>query len=170
MERVMVSGTTYNRNEARITLTNVPDIPGMAAKLFHPISEAGINVDLIVQGSGSIPGRANLSFTVPKPHYEETMEIAKRVAGEIDAGVHSNPNIAKISVIGVGMRSHSGVASKMFDILASQNINLKMISTSEIKISCIIDEKFAELAVRLLHDAFELDKAPGERVVIAEES
>ncbi len=169
MERVMVSGITYNRNEARITLTNVPDIPGMAAKLFHPISEAGINVDLIVQGSGSIPGRANLSFTVPKPHYEETMEIAKRVAGEIDAGVHSNPNIAKISVIGVGMRSHSGVASKMFDILASQNINLKMISTSEIKISCIIDEKFAELAVRLLHDAFELDKAPGERVVIAEE-
>ncbi len=170
MEKVMVSGITYNRNEARITLTNVPDQPGMAARLFRPISEAGINVDLIVQGSGSIPKRANLSFTVPKQHYEETMKIAERVAKEIDAGVHSNPNIAKISVIGVGMRSHSGIASKMFDILAAENINLKMIATSEIKISCIIDEKYTELAVRVLHDAFQLDKAPGERVTIAEET
>ncbi len=169
MERVMVSGITYNKSEARITLTNVPDIPGMAAKLFQPISEAGINVDLIVQGSGSIPGRANLSFTVPKPHYQETMQIAERVAKEIEAGVHSNPNIAKISVIGVGMRSHSGVASKMFEILARENINLKMISTSEIKISCVIDEKYTELAVRVLHDAFELDKEPGERITIREE-
>lgn len=169
MERVMVSGITYNKNEARITLTNVPDIPGMAAKLFRPISEAGINLDLIVQGSGSIPGRANLSFTVPKPHYQETMQIAERVAKEIDAGVHSNPNISKISVIGVGMRSHSGVATKMFEILARENINLKMISTSEIKISCVIDDKYTELAVRVLHDAFELDKEPGERITIREE-
>jgi aspartate kinase len=170
MEKVMVSGITYNKNESRITLTNVPDVPGMAVKLFRPISEAGINVDLIVQGSGSIPGRANLSFTVPKPHYEETMRIAEQVAKEIDAGVHSNPSIAKISVIGVGMRSHSGVATKMFETLARENINLKMISTSEIKISCIIDEKYGELAVRLLHDAFSLDKTPGERIKIQEES
>jgi aspartate kinase len=169
MERVVVSGITYNRNEARITLTNVPDVPGMAAKLFRPISEAGINVDLIVQGSGSIPGRANLSFTVPKPHYEQTMRIAEEVAKGIDAGVHSNPNIAKISIIGVGMRTHSGVASKMFETLARENINLKMISTSEIKISCVIDERYTELAVRVLHDAFHLDKEPGARIKIQEE-
>jgi aspartate kinase len=170
MEKVMVSGITYNKNEARITLTNVPDTPGMAAKLFRPISAAGINVDLIVQGSGSIPGRANLSFTVPKRHYQETIQIAERVAKEIDAGVHSNPNIAKISVIGVGMRSHSGVASKMFETLARQNINLKMISTSEIKISCVIDEKYTELAVRVLHDVFQLDKDPGDRITVKEEA
>ena len=170
MERVLVSGITYDRNEARITLANVPDVPGMAAKLFRPISEAGINVDLIVQGSGSIPGRANLSFTVPKPHYEETMKIADEVAKQIDAVVHSNPNISKISVIGVGMRAHSGVASKMFEVLAAQNINLKMISTSEIKISCVIDEKYTELAVRVLHDAFQLDKDPGDRITIREET
>jgi aspartate kinase len=169
MEKVMVSGITYNKNEARITLTNVPDLPGMALRLFRPISEAGINVDLIVQGSGSIPGRANLSFTVPKPNYQETMKIAERVAKEIDAGVHSNPNIAKISVIGVGMRTHIGVASKMFETLARENVNLKMISTSEIKISCVIDEKYTELAVRVLHDAFELDKEPGDRITIKEE-
>jgi aspartate kinase len=169
MEKVVVSGITYNRNEARITLTNVPDVPGMAAQLFRPISEAGINVDLIVQGSGSVPGRANLSFTVPKAHYEQTMRIAEGVAKGMDAGVHSNPNIAKISVIGVGMRTHSGVASKMFETLARENINLKMISTSEIKISCVIDEKYTELAVRVLHDAFELEKEPGDRIKIHEE-
>jgi aspartate kinase len=169
MEKVVVAGITFSRNEARITLTNVPDVPGMAAKLFRPISEAGINVDLIVQGSGSIPKRANLSFTVPKENYEETMKIAERVAKEIDAGVHSNPNIAKISVIGVGMRNHSGVASKMFEVLSAQNINLKMIATSEIKISCVIDDKYTELAVRELHDAFQLDKDPDDRITINEE-
>lgn len=166
MEKVVVSGITYNKKEARITFTNVPDVPGMAAKIFRPISQAGINVDLIVQGSGSIPGRANISFTVPKSHYEETLKLAEQVAKEIDAGVHSNPNIAKISIIGVGMRSHSGVATRMFETLAAQNINLKMIATSEIKISCVIDEKYTELAVRVLHDAFELDKDPCDRAKI----
>ncbi len=169
MEKVVVSGITFNRSEARITFTNVPDVPGMAAKIFKPISEAGINVDLIVQGSGSIPGRANISFTVPKAHYQETLKLAEQIARGIDAGVHSNPNISKISVIGVGMRSHSGVASRMFETLAQQNINIKMISTSEIKISCVIDEKYTELAVRVLHDAFELDKDPRERIKIYEE-
>lgn len=170
MEKVVVSGITYNKNEARITLTNVPDQPGMAAKLFHALSEARVNIDLIVQGSGSIPGRANISFTVPRPDYETTKALAEKVADEIGAGVvHSNPSIAKISVIGVGMRSHSGVASKMFDALAAENINIKMIATSEIKISCIIDEKYTELAVRVLHDAFELDRPPHERIRIQEE-
>lgn len=161
MEQVVVSGITYNRNEARITITNVPDVPGMAAKLFRPISDAKINVDLIVQGSGSIPGRTDMSFTVPKPDYDRAFKIAERIAEEIGAGkAHSNPHIAKISVIGLGMRSHSGVACKIFETLSNQNINIKMISTSEIKVSCVIDEKYTELAVRVLHDAFELEKEP----------
>lgn len=171
MEKVVVSGITYNKKEARITLTDIPDQPGMAAKLFHPLSDANINVDLIVQGSGTIPGRANISFTVPQADYKQTMEIAQKVASQIGSGVvHSNPDIAKISVIGLGMRNHSGVASKMFDTLAGENINLKMISTSEIKISCVIDEKYTELAVRVLHDAFELDKEPHGEIKIKEES
>jgi len=170
MEKVLVSGITYNKNEARITITNVPDMPGMASKLFRPISAANINVDLIVQGSGSTPGQVNMSFTVPKTDYEKTMAIVTEVAKELGAGsVHSNPEISKVSVIGVGMRSHSGVASKMFETLAAQNINIKMIATSEIRISCIIDEKYTELAVRELHDVFMLDKAPNERLSIAEE-
>lgn len=170
MEKVVVSGITYNRNEARITLTDVPDQPGMAAKLFQPLSEEDVNVDLIVQGRGSVLGKANISFTVPQKDYEKTMRIAERVGMEIGAGrVHSNPNISKISLIGLGMRSHSGVASKMFITLAKENINIKMISTSEIKISVIIDEKYTELAVRVLHDAFQLDKPPNERILIREE-
>ncbi|NTU48238.1 MAG: aspartate kinase [Syntrophobacteraceae bacterium] len=171
MEKVVVSGITYNRNEARITLTDVPDIPGMAARLFRPLSDEDINIDLIVQGRGSFLGKANISFTVPQKDYEKTMEVARQVGEEIGAGrVHSNPNISKISLIGLGMRSHSGVASKMFDILAKENINIKMISTSEIKISVIIDEKYTELAVRVLHDAFQLEKPPNERILIREET
>ena len=170
MEKVVVSGITYNKGEARVTVTEVPDIPGMAAKIFQPLSEELINVDLIIQGSGSIPGRANISFTVPKPDFERTMKIVQGVSKEIDAGhVHGNPNIAKVSVIGLGMRSHSGVASRMFAALSRENINLKMIATSEIKISCIIDEKYTELAVRVLHDAFELDKDPHGRIEIRRE-
>jgi aspartate kinase len=171
MEKVVVSGITYNKGEARVTVTEVPDMPGMAAKIFQPLSEELINVDLIIQGSGSIPGRANISFTVPQPDFERTMKICERVSKEIDAGtVHGNPNISKISVIGLGMRSHSGVASRMFNALARENINLKMIATSEIKISCIIDEKYTELAVRVLHDAFELHKDPHGRIEIRKES
>lgn len=170
MEKVVVSGITFSKKEARITVTNVPDAPGMAAKLFLPFSEAGINVDMIIQGSGSIPGRANISFTVPRTDYEKTVKMADQMAREIGAGnVHSNPQIAKISVIGLGMRSHSGVASKMFETLARENINIKMISTSEIKISVVIDEKYTELAVRVLHDAFELDKEYHGRIQIKEE-
>jgi aspartate kinase len=170
MERVLVSGITYSKKEARITLPDVPDIPGMVARLFSPISDAKINVDMIIQGRGSIPGRANVSFTVPRADYEKTFAIAERVAAEIGAGrVHSNPGIAKISVIGLGMRSHSGVAKLMFETLARENINVKMISTSEIKISCVIDEKYTELAVRILHDAFQLDKEPNGTLGVQEE-
>jgi len=171
MEKVVVSGITYSKKEARITVTNVPDMPGMAAQLFHPISHAGINVDMIIQGSGSVSGKANISFTVPRLDYEKTVQIAEKISQEIGAGaVHSNPHIAKISVIGLGMRSHSGVASKMFDTLASENINIKMISTSEIKISVVIDAKYTELAVRVLYDAFELDKEYHGRIEIKEEN
>jgi len=170
MEKVVVSGITYNKNEARITATDVPDVPGMAATLFKPISEAGVNVDMIIQGSGAVVGRANISFTIPKSSYEKTVGIAEKVAAEIGAGpVHGNPNIAKISIIGLGMRSHSGVACKMFEVLAKENINIKMISTSEIKVSCVIDDKYTELAVRVLHDAFELDKDFHGRIKIKEE-
>ncbi|MFZ2445040.1 MAG: aspartate kinase [Syntrophobacteraceae bacterium] len=159
MEKVVVSGITYNKNEGRITITNVPDQPGVAAKVFRPISEAQINVDLIVQGGSGIPGRANISFTVPKSAYDKTIQILGEVARELgESQVQGDPGIAKISIIGLGMRSHSGVATKMFDTLARENINIKMIATSEIKVSCIIDEKYTELAVRVLHDAFELDK------------
>ena len=159
MEHVVVSGITYNKNEGRITITNVPDQPGVAARVFRPISAANINVDLIVQGGSGITGRANISFTVPKSSYDQTIKILEDLARELgDSHVLGDPGIAKISVIGLGMRSHSGVATKMFDTLARENINIKMIATSEIKISCIIDEKYTELAVRVLHDAFELDK------------
>lgn len=160
MEHVVVSGITYNKNEGRITITNVPDQPGVAAKIFRPIADAHINVDLIVQGGSGIPGRANMSFTVPKNSYEKAIKILEGVAAEFGdtSQVLGNPDIAKISIIGLGMRSHSGVATKMFDVLSRENINIKMIATSEIKISCIIDEKYTELAVRVLHDAFELDK------------
>jgi aspartate kinase len=167
MERVVVSGITYSKNDARITVTDVPNVPGMAARLFKPIAAEGINVDMIVQGSTGAPGKANISFTVPKPDYEKTVAIAERVSQEIGAGkVNSNPHIVKVSVIGVGMRNHSGVATRMFDTLANENINIIMISTSEIKISCVLDEKYAELAVRVLHDAFELDKEPNGNLTI----
>ncbi len=159
MEKVVVSGITYNKNEGRVTITNVPDQPGIAAKVFRPISEANINVDLIVQGGSASPGRADISFTVAKNSYEKTLEILNSVARELgDCKVSGDPGIAKISIIGLGMRSHSGVATKMFDTLSRENINIKMIATSEIKVSCIIDEKYTELAVRILHDAFDLDK------------
>jgi len=159
MEKVVVSGITYNKSESRVTITNVPDQPGIAAKVFHPISDANINVDLIIQGASGIPGKANISFTVPRSSYEQTMGILKSIAtGLGECQVIGDSGISKVSIIGIGMRSSSGVATKMFETLAKQNINIKMIATSEIKISCVIDDKYTELAVRVLHDAFELDK------------
>ncbi|NVM21945.1 MAG: aspartate kinase [Desulfobacterales bacterium] len=157
MERLVVSGVAYSKDEARITLTRVPDRPGIASKIFTPIAEAGIVVDMIIQNTRK-SGLTDLTFTVPKSEYQRAMAIQKEVAKSIGAEeVLGDEHIAKVSVIGVGMRSHSGVASKTFAALADENINIMMISTSEIKISCIIEEKYTELAVRVLHNAFGLN-------------
>jgi aspartate kinase len=157
MERLVVSGVTHDKNQARITLKKVPDQPGVAAKIFTPIAEAGIVVDMIIQNTRA-GGQTDLTFTVPKPSYNTALEMEKQIARQIGAeDVFGDENIAKVSVIGVGMKDHSGVASKMFATLAAENINIILISTSEIRISCIIEEKYTELAVRVLHSAFGLD-------------
>jgi aspartate kinase len=159
MERVVVSGVTYNKNEARIEIMRVPDVPGIAAKIFKPIANANIVVDMIVQTSSTEKGCADIAFTVPKTDFAKTLQIVKETIKEFGGKeVNADENIAKVSIVGVGMRSHSNVATQMFSALAKEGINIQMISTSEIKISCIIDSKYTELAVRALHDAFELDK------------
>ena len=158
MERVLVSGVTYNKNEARITVVRIPDKPGIASKLFSPISNANIIVDMIIQNS-SADGYADLTFTVPKADFKKALKLVKNAAEEIKAQeVLADENIAKVSIVGAGMVSHAGVASKMFTALAKENINILMISTSEIKISCVVDGKYGELAARVLHQAFGLDK------------
>lgn len=160
MESMLVSGITYSKNEARITLSKVQDKPGIASKIFTPISDGGINVDMIIQNTRA-GDLTDMTFTVPRTDYKKALSIIKKVAEEIGAdNVSGSDNIAKISVVGVGMRNHSGIATTMFHILSSEGINILMISTSEIKISCVIEEKYTELAVRTLHDAFELDKGP----------
>jgi aspartate kinase len=159
MEKVLVSGVAYSKNEARVTIKKVPDKPGIAAKLFDPIFKAGIVVDMIVQNT-SEDEMTDLTFTVPKPDFLKTMELVKEVATEIGAEkVLGDKEIAKVSIVGVGMRNHAGIALKMFETLAKENINIMMISTSEIKISCVIEEKYTELAVRVLHKAFGLEKS-----------
>lgn len=158
MEKLIVTAVTHDKNQARITLKKVPDQPGIAAKIFSPIAEAGIIVDMIIQNTRAM-GKTDLTFTVPISDYERAMEIERGVAREIGAEkVFGGKNIAKVSVIGVGMRNHSGVASSMFNVLAAENVNIIMISTSEIRISCVIEEKYTELAVRVLHTAFGLDR------------
>lgn len=161
MERVLVSGVTLNKSEARITVVRVPDKPGIASKIFSPISDANIVVDMIIQNT-SADGSTDLTFTVPKVDMKKALKLVKKTAEEIEAQeVLADENIAKISIVGAGMRSHSGVASKMFTALSKENINILMISTSEIKISCVIEAKYGELAARVLHQAFGLEK--GER-------
>ena len=158
MESMLVSGVTYSKNEARLTISKVPDKPGIASKIFLPISDAGIIVDMIIQNTraGEL---TDMTFTVPRGDYVKAMEILRSVANEIGAAdVSGADNTAKISIVGVGMRNHSGIATTMFHVLAREGINIMMISTSEIKVSCVIEEKYTELAVRALHDAFELDK------------
>lgn len=158
MEQVVVSAVTHDKNQARITLKKVPDQPGIAAKIFTPIADAGIVVDMIIQNTRA-GGKTDISFTVPKNDFEKAMAIGKRVADQIGAeDVWGDKNIAKVSVIGVGMRNHSGVAATMFSTLARENINIVLISTSEIRISCAIEEKYTELAVRVLHTTFGLDR------------
>ncbi|RJQ65383.1 MAG: aspartate kinase [Desulfobacteraceae bacterium] len=158
MERLVVSAVTCDRNEARIVLKQVPDTPGIAAKLFGPIADEGIVVDMIIQGARS-GDRNDMTFTVSQKDLKKALEIANRVGEDIGAEeVQGDGGVAKVSVIGVGMKNHSGVAAKMFSTLAAERINIRLISTSEIRISCMIDEKYAELAVRALHTAFGLDK------------
>jgi aspartate kinase len=137
----------------------LPDTPGVAAKLFKPIADANIVVDMIIQTSSSEKGYADVAFTVPKSDFTKTLQIVKKTIKELGGKeVDADENIAKVSIVGVGMRSHSNIATQMFSALANEGINIHMISTSEIKISCIIDSKYTELAVRALHDEFELDK------------
>jgi len=158
MESLIVSAVTHDKDQARITLKKVHDQPGIAAKIFTPIADAGIVVDMIIQNTRA-QGQTDLTFTVPKKDFQMAMEIELKVADKIGAvDVLGDKNIAKVSVIGVGMKNHSGVASIMFNTLARENINIIMISTSEIRISCIIEEKYTELAVRVLHTAFGLDE------------
>jgi aspartate kinase len=159
MESMLVSGITYSRKEARITIKGVPDQPGIASKIFEPISSAGILVDMIIQNTreGQL---TDITFTVMRTDYALTMEMLQKSAADIGAeSVKGDDSIAKISIVGVGMRNHSGIASTMFQVMANEGINIMMISTSEIKVSCIIAEKYTELAVRSLHTAFALDKA-----------
>ena len=157
MESMLVSGVTYNKNEARLTISRVPDKPGIASKIFMPISDAGIVIDMIIQNTRA-GDLTDMTFTVPRTDYKKALEILRKVAVDIGAeDVSSADNIAKVSIVGVGMRNHSGIASTMFHVLANEGINIMMISTSEIKVSCVIEEKYTELAVRALHDAFALD-------------
>jgi len=157
MEKVTVSGIAFNKNEARITVTKVPDKPGIAARIFDPLVKAGIIVDMIVQNT-SEEGLTDMTFTVIKADFNASMKILNSLTKEIGAEkVLGDENISKVSIIGVGMRTHAGVAQKMFTTLAKENINIMMISTSEIKISCVIEEKYTELAVRVLHEAFGLE-------------
>lgn len=160
MESVVVSGITCDKNEARITFKKVPDQPGISAKIFSPLADEEIMVDMIIQNTRS-GGETDLTFTVTKDDFEKAKEISEKIAQEIGAReILIAQDIAKVSVIGLGMKSHSGVAATMFSALASENINIRMISTSEIRISCIIQAKYAELAVRVLHSAFGLDHDP----------
>lgn len=159
MERVMVSGVSGDRNQAKLTIVGVPDRPGIAAKIFGPVAESSIVVDMIIQNvsQGSL---TDISFTVPRADLAKAVDLVQRIAKEIDAkSVAVTEAIAKVSLVGVGMRSHSGVAAKMFEVLSRERINIMMISTSEIKISCVVEEKYMELAMRALHSAFGLDVA-----------
>ncbi|MEJ2363258.1 MAG: aspartate kinase [Deltaproteobacteria bacterium] len=159
MEQVMVSGVAYSKGDARITLAGLPDVPGVAARIFTEIANEGIVVDMIIQGSTVDAKLANLSFTVPRLDRQAAIRVLEGMKKEWkDLQIFSDENISKISVIGVGMRHHAGVAAKMFQSLGSENINIHMISTSEIKVSCVIEDRHTAKAVQVLHDAFGLDQ------------
>jgi aspartate kinase len=161
MEDVIVSGIAYDKNEAKLAIRRVPDVPGIAARIFGALADKNVVVDLIVQNV-SKDGRTDLTFTVPKADLIKARDAVKKIAKAVKAaGVEEDDQIAKVSIVGVGMRNHSGVAAKMFEVLSGERINIQMISTSEIRVSCVIDVKYTELAVRSLHRAFGLDR-PGE--------
>ena len=164
MEQPIISGIAFNRDEAKLTIRGVPDTPGVAFKILGPISAANIDIDMIVQNV-SHDNTTDFTFTVGNADYDRALAILQSTAKEIGGGeVAGTTSIAKVSIVGVGMRSHPGVASSMFEALAQENINIQMISTSEIKISVVIDEKYVELAVRALHTAFGLDAVQGEKL------
>ncbi|MBZ9540182.1 aspartate kinase [Modicisalibacter tunisiensis] len=160
MEEPLISGIAFTANEAKLTLLNTPDIPGVASKILGPIADANIEVDMIVQNVAPTGNYTDFTFTVAKSDFKQTQRILENdVIPALGEGeLRADDNIAKVSLVGVGMRSHAGVASKMFRVLAEENVNIRMVSTSEIKISVVIDEKHMELAVRALHEAFGLDK------------
>ncbi|MBS1209314.1 MAG: aspartate kinase [Proteobacteria bacterium] len=161
MEQPIISGIAFSRDEAKLTVQGVPDRPGIAYQILGPVAEANIDVDMIIQNVGQ-DGTTDFSFTVPRGEYDRTMDILSGVKTHMGAReVRGDRYMAKVSVVGVGMRSHVGIASRMFRTLAEEGINIQMISTSEIKISVAIDEKYLELAVRVLHKAFELDQPAG---------
>ncbi|MBS3802971.1 MAG: aspartate kinase [Oleiphilaceae bacterium] len=159
MEQAVVSGIAFNRDEAKLTISGVPDTPGIASRILKPISNANIEVDMIVQNVGA-DNRTDFTFTVHRNDFKRAREVLEGVASELKAReVSGDSKIAKVSIVGVGMRSHAGVATKMFEALSDERINIQMISTSEIKVSVVINEKYLELAVRALHSVFELDKS-----------
>ena len=154
MEDVLVSGVTLDQNQSKITLTGVEDRPGLAARIFGPIADTGIVVDMIIQNA-SADGRTDMTFTVPRTDLRRALELVRAVAAEISAaGVRHEEQVAKVSIIGLGMRTHAGVAATMFKVLAAEGINIQMIATSEIKVSVVVNAKYGELAMRALHDAF----------------
>jgi aspartate kinase len=159
MEQATITGIAFSRDEAKITVMGVPDRPGIAYQILGPVADGNIEVDMIIQNQ-SVDGRADFTFTVPRGDYDKAMKL---VDGEIKAklgagGIEGDAKVSKVSVVGVGMRSHVGIASQMFRTLSEEGINILMISTSEIKISVLIDEKYTELAVRALHKGFGLEK------------
>jgi aspartate kinase len=162
MEQPIISGIAFNRDEAKLTVRGVPDQPGIASRILSPIGDANIEVDMIVQNV-SADGTTDFTFTVNRSEFKKSLALLEQIGRDVGAReVTSDDSIVKVSIVGVGMRSHAGVASKMFTALAAEGINIQMISTSEIKISVVMDEKYLELAVRALHTAFGLDRASGE--------
>jgi aspartate kinase len=166
MEKVVVSGVTVAKDEAKVIVEDLADTAGIAAKLFGPLADANISVDMIVQNQ-AYDGTTDLTFTVPRGDRKRAVDILKDKVPELVGAnadkIKFDDEIAKVSVVGVGMRSHAGVAKRMFQLLADEKINIDLISTSEIKISCVIARKYAELAVQVLHEGFGLSKPPSER-------
>lgn len=159
MEQAVISGIAHNKDEAKLSLIGVPDEPGIAFKILNPISSANIEVDMIVQSVSAHEGLTNFAFTMHRNDFKAASEILDRLCKELGAmAVQSDDKVVKVSLVGIGMRSHTGIAAQMFEVLHNEGINIQMISTSEIKISVVIDEKYLELVIRSLHTAFELDK------------
>ncbi|HEX68404.1 MAG TPA: ACT domain-containing protein [bacterium] len=159
MEDVLVRGIALSKNQAKISIDGVPDVPGTAAKIFTALAKENINIDLIVQGAPDAEGKSEITFTVSRDEADKAVEIMEKVKEELGAKrVTCDKEVAKVSIVGVGMRTHPGVAARMFSALAKENINIELISTSEILISCLVREKEGEKAVKILHKEFELEK------------